>query len=542
MGSSSSKIQLNDLQEYKVNDQSRKTICRIKINNIFKGYGFLSITPSTKTKVLIADTDTLTEKNFKLNDNIELIINDIEYKINKEISREIYMNDNYDIIIIEIKDIDINGLDMKNFLEFDDNINVSNQNKKYKNKEIYILKNNLNNKNIPLGFIKSINETNYKIEHNCNNIDNGPFSFPILLLKSLKVIGFNQSKHNGILLKKLLDEFEELKCIEIIKKEEERRSKINSKNIISVSSTTIKKKEEDQKDIFKESKKSDEIIKLVNKNKEDMDKIKKITIYKTPVEINPNNIDKKVIKPVKSVVLLTIEVKSEDIHKDIYFLDNLKYNKDNQPRKNGFLKEIEEIKNEIIINITDPNDKTDKIKFDNKFNPNINGNYLIDIEIPKQCNDLGFMLYGCTQIIEADLSNFVFSEVTNMNDMFNYCINLKNIKFNHLDILNVNNMNYMFNYCKNLKKIDLSNFHTENVTHMGGMFQHCENLEEVNIENFDTKKVVQISCMFINCYNLEKILVSNKFVPSNVKFNNWVFYGCEKEEKELLKVNQKLKH
>ena len=91
---------------------------------MYKGYGFLSITPSTKTKVLIVDTDTLTEKNFKLNDNIELIINDKEYKINKDISREIYMNDNYDIIIIEIKNID--GLDTKYFLEFDDNINVRN--------------------------------------------------------------------------------------------------------------------------------------------------------------------------------------------------------------------------------------------------------------------------------------------------------------------------------------------------------------------------------------------------------------------------------
>ena len=180
MGSSSSKIILSEPQEYKANDQRRKTICRIKSNNMYKDYGFLSITPSTKTKVLIADTDTLTEKNFKLNDNIELIINDKEYKINKDISREIYMNDNYDIIIIEIKDID--GLDTKYFLEFDDNINVSNPNQKFKNKEIYILKNNLNSKNIPLRFIKSINDTNYKIEHNCNNIDNRPFSFPILIL------------------------------------------------------------------------------------------------------------------------------------------------------------------------------------------------------------------------------------------------------------------------------------------------------------------------------------------------------------------------
>ena len=58
------------------------------------------------------------------------------------------------------------------------------------------------------------------------------------------------------------------------KKRRGKKSKINSKNIISNRSTDIKKIE-DQSNILEESKKSVEIIKLENKNKEDMDKKKK---------------------------------------------------------------------------------------------------------------------------------------------------------------------------------------------------------------------------------------------------------------------------
>ena len=230
----------------------------------------------------------------------------------------------------------------------------------------------------------------------------------------------------------------------------------------------------------------------------------------------------------KNVIILILEAKNEDIHKNIYFLDNINYI--NESRKKGFMKDIEKIKDKILINISDPNKKNIKIQFNNKFNPKIEGVYSVEIEIPKLCEDLGYMFYGCSHLIDVDLSNFDFSIVTNMNDMFNYCINLTNIRFNRLGVEKVKNMSYMFNYCKNLEKIDLSNFNTKEVTDMGGMFQHCEKLKELNLEKFDTKKVKQFSCMFNNCYDLKKVFFSNDFDTSQAIFMIWMFYGCESLE------------
>ena len=117
--------------------------------------------------------------------------------------------------------------------------------------------------------------------------------------------------------------------------------------------------------------------------------------------------------------------------------------------------------------------------------------------------------------------------------MFNYCLNLQNIRFPQMPIQNVDNTSYMFNYCKKLINIDLSNINTENVTSMAGMFQHCESLKSLDLSNFDNKNNTQLSCMFNNCYELNKIIFSEKFETKNVMFMPWMFYGCE----NLLKLD-----
>ena len=67
------------------------------------------------------------------------------------------------------------------------------------------------------------------------------------------------------------------------------------------------------------------------------------------------------------------------------------------------------------------------------------------------------MFYGCSSLINIDLSNFNTNNVTNMNRMFFGCSSLKNI--------------------------DLSNFNTNNVTHMFGMFAGCSSLNNINLSN-----------------------------------------------------------
>ena len=230
----------------------------------------------------------------------------------------------------------------------------------------------------------------------------------------------------------------------------------------------------------------------------------------------------------KNIIILILEIKPEEVNKEIFFFDNYKYmNTNNIKREKGFLQEIESIKSKIKLNIINPNDEINQIPFDNKFIPKEEKTHLIEIEFPEQIKDLSYMFYGCINITDIDLSNFDFNNAINMNDMFNYCINLKNIRFPKIPIKNIINTSYMFNYCKNLLSIDLSEMSTENVISMAGMFQHCEHLQIIDLSNFDINNNTQLSCMFNDCYELEKIIFSNKFNTKNVAYMPWMFYGCE---------------
>ena len=138
------------------------------------------------------------------------------------------------------------------------------------------------------------------------------------------------------------------------------------------------------------------------------------------------------------------------------------------------------------------------------------------------------MFYGCNNIIEIDLSYFDFHQSIKMNDMFNYCLNVRNIKFPKKNTIeNVIDTSYMFNYCKKLIKIDLSMINTDKNISMAGMFQHCESLEILDLSNFEIKHNTQLSCMFNDCYKLNQIIFSPQFDTKDVVFMPWMFYGCE---------------
>ena len=461
---SSKKIKLNDIQNHQLKKQRERNICKILINDEDKGFGFLCLLSRSKTRILITDTRTLSEKDIKNKKDLKIMIQNKIISIDTNIPRAFYMAEKREIMIFEINEKD--DLNEDNFLEFDNKMNTDNPNKEYKKVNIYLLPYELKEQNYPVGEIKSIDNKDYTIEHNCSNIDRDNFLAPILKLDNNKVLGFNKFKNNGIFLKVFLDEFE--------------------KN---------EKKLREQKKIQEEP--------------------KKIKIFKTPDIIS---------KP--SYIIILLEVKEKDINKEIYFFDAI-----NNNRENGFMKEIEKSKKEIKIDITFPNQEQPKnIIFDNKFKPNIKGNYQLEIKLQKRIKDCGYMFCGCTNIYDIDLSNFDHSEITNMNDMFNNCINLKKIKFSNFEIKNVTDMSYMFNYCKNLKEIKFPKIDTSKVISMEGMFQSCENLEEINLEEFDAHHVTKLSSMFNDCYNLKQIKFSPKFITSKAKYMLWMFYGCENLE------------
>ena len=469
-----------------------------------------------KKKILITKYNRRIEEIIKgQNDTIKLtsIYSDNYMFIDMSIQRESYTDKINNISIIELLDgeDDLDRLKNHKFLEFDDKMNdvkIS----KYEDKDIYIP---YKIKDYPVGVIKSIKSDDEKkliIKHNCNNIETETYYFPILLLNNYKMIGFNLDREKGIFLKDVLNEFEkkEKKIKNEEKKNKKRKEKENqTSEIVPINITDGENMINDNNNI------NEEIQKRIDKNKKQfINNI--ITIYTNRPKRDKN----------KNIIILLIEVRPEDIRKEIYFFDK------NKDRKQGFLKEIEKRKNDIKIKIVKPDHKEEEeeeLAFDNKFIPDIDGNYKIEIEFEGRINDCSYMFYGCSNIFYADLSNLDFTDVTNMTDMFNYCENIQEIKFNNMNSVNVDNMAYIFNYCKKLEKItNLNTFNTENVTNMAGMFQHCEALKEINISNFNTKNVTQLSCMFNDCYNLENIILPKDFSTDKLMLMPWMFFGCEK--------------
>ena len=95
---------------------------------------------------------------------------------------------------------------------------------------------------------------------------------------------------------------------------------------------------------------------------------------------------------------------------------------------------------------------------------------------------------------ELDTSN-----VINMSNMFNRCVNLTTVP--NFDTHNVVSMNDMFYSCRNLTSIP--NFNTSNVTSMANTFMSCLNL--TTVPNLDTSNVISTARMFCDCTNLTTV-------------------------------------
>ena len=114
-------------------------------------------------------------------------------------------------------------------------------------------------------------------------------------------------------------------------------------------------------------------------------------------------------------------------------------------------------------------------------------------------------------------SNFDFSNVTDMNNMFARCTNLTTIP--QMDTSKATGMASMFYNCNNL--ISIPQLNTPNVTNMTSMFSHCNSL--VTIPLLDTSKVTDINEFFYNCTKLTSIPQLN---TSNVTNMKSMFYEC----------------
>ena len=138
--------------------------------------------------------------------------------------------------------------------------------------------------------------------------------------------------------------------------------------------------------------------------------------------------------------------------------------------------------------------------------------------------DMCQMFDWCVQLAELDVSGFNTSKVTDMSDMFSGCSSLTSLDVTHFDTSKVTDMQGMFNACTGLTSLDLSSFDTSNVTNMYGMFSYCE-MTSLDLSRFNTSKVTDMGDMFYGCINLSSLNVSS-FDTSKVTYMSYMFSGC----------------
>ena len=228
---------------------------------------------------------------------------------------------------------------------------------------------------------------------------------------------------------------------------------------------------------------------------------------------------------IKNEIKLTLEVKSEDINKEIYFLDNTNgefvINDTTQFHRHDFLKELNDSNVELYINDI-------KYKYQKYFKPDKKGIYNILLKFYHPITDCSFMFSYCKNLKNIDLSSFDTTNLTNMGYMFSGCSNITNFNLSSINTKKVTNMNYMFSGCRTLTQLDLSSFNTENAINMNNMFGNCKNLNDIDLSSFDTKKVIDLHNILLGCFNLKKMKIKRELYekikdkienPRNIDFN-----------------------
>ena len=144
--------------------------------------------------------------------------------------------------------------------------------------------------------------------------------------------------------------------------------------------------------------------------------------------------------------------------------------------------------------------------------------------------DMNYMFSGCSALTSLDLKNFKTENVTDMYNMFDGCSDLTSLDLTNFNTTKVTNMSNMFSFCSALTSLDLTNFNTTNVTYMYNMFDGCSALTSLDLTNFSTANVECMQEMFKGCSTLQSIYVSDNFVVTGIKYENYkknLFTDCK---------------
>ena len=192
-------------------NQMKTSICKIKLKGA-TGTGFFCKIPFIEKQMiycLMTNYHVINEKFINENKTINLLLNDDKEAliIDLSIKRKFYFNKDYDITLIELKQIG----KVKEYLELDDNLFKDNEEVFYEDKSIYVLQ-YPNGKNACVSYGLLNNIYKFDIKHTCST-DYGSSGSPILNLENNKVIGIhkkgstNFNYNLGTLLKLPLNDF-----------------------------------------------------------------------------------------------------------------------------------------------------------------------------------------------------------------------------------------------------------------------------------------------------------------------------------------------
>ena len=140
-------------------------------------------------------------------------------------------------------------------------------------------------------------------------------------------------------------------------------------------------------------------------------------------------------------------------------------------------------------------------------------------------NSMGYMFYECYSLKSLNLSKFDTSSVTNFDYLFSYCNSLVYIDTSSLVTSKCNTMKYTFSNCLSLKSLDLSKFDTSLVTDIQGIFNFCNSLTSIDLSNFTTNLVENMEYMFYDCRSLMSLNLQ-KFNTSLVRNMRRMFSNC----------------
>ena len=408
-------------------DQMNDSFYKIKGKDNKFGIGiFCKVILNNKTIFFLMTNFHLIDNNYiENNSGIKIKINNELINLKFGDKRFKYINKEYDLSIIEIKE---NKIIKLNYLEIDESLydkestNISNKD------SIYIIHHNNSKQNeisVSYGIIRYIN--NLKFTCSCNINASGTIS-PIFNLNNNKLIGIYinnsyQSKQfiKGIFLKNVINEFNEL--INLHKNIFEVKNEIN---------ILIK--------VFKE----DINRKIYFLNKEYM-KYKENNL----IENNDNNLEY-----------------LNELNTELYINEKLvKYKKYFKPNNEGEYR----IKLKFNFNLTDCSymfaDCENIIKIDFLFN-----SYFVKY--------MKKMFYKCVNLKEINLLTFDFTNVKDMSYMFSDCENLVSLDLSSF---------YNKIFCKNLCYLNLSNFSNNNTLNLECIFHNCKKLKNLNLFINDLK-------------------------------------------------------